>query len=145
MPLGLVHLVGSHPHQVVEPQQCTRRPQGDAKHPPHAWVAFTGNLTGPLRGHLTYQGHEEYLALPGEAFDALHQGPGGAADLAGVAAEPPRQRSHDHVPLLKSFRCCLCIDSTWPWHLTGPPAHALFSGHNESVSFTFDMKVEELA
>ncbi len=68
VPFGPVHLVGSHPHHVVEAQPGMSRFHVCEEHPPHPPVAFAEDLAGTLHRHLFHQGHGKGLKLLGEVL-----------------------------------------------------------------------------
>ncbi len=96
-----VHLVGSHPHHVVEAQSRMRRLPVGKEHLPHPRVALAEDLAGTLHGHLTHQGHGEGLELLDEVLAATLPGRCDSIDLAIVATAPSRQRTDDHAFLVE--------------------------------------------
>ncbi len=71
------------------------------EHPPHPRVPLTEELTGPLRWHLTHQGHGEGLELLAEVLAELLPGRGHTVHLAVVATASPRQDTHDNALLVE--------------------------------------------
>jgi len=101
VPFAPVHLVGTHPHHVVETQARVRRLHVGEEHPPHPGVALTEDLPGALHGHLAHQGQGKGLKLLGEMLAASLPGRSDTVHLAVVATASSRQRTNDHALLVE--------------------------------------------
>jgi len=101
VPFAPVHLVGSHPHHIVEAQPIVRRLDVGEEHPPHPGVALAEDLPGALHGHLAHQGQGKGLKLLGEVLAASLPGRSDTIHLAVVATAASRQRTNDHALLVE--------------------------------------------
>jgi hypothetical protein len=104
MSLAPVHLVGAHPHHVLEAQPLIRRLHKSEEHPPDPRVALAEDLTGTLHWHLPHEGQGECLDLRSEVLAAPLSGRGYSVHRAVVPTAVAGQGAHNHTLLVEDIQ-----------------------------------------
>jgi hypothetical protein len=104
VPFARVHLVGFHPHHVVEAQPRMRYLHVGEEHPPHPRLALAKEPASSLDLHLTHQGHCEGLELLAEVLAPPLSEQGHTVHLPAITIVSLRQGTNDHTLFVEDIQ-----------------------------------------